>query len=424
METFSTTWLFVALVVLIALSAFFSSSETALMTLNRYRLRHLAEQGHRSAKLAEELLKRPDRLIGLILLGNNLVNILAAQLVTLIALQLYGNSAIAIAGGIFTLVVLIFAEVTPKTLAALNAERVAFPAAWVYWALQKPLSPFVVVINVISNGLLKLLRAHTDESSLQALSREELRTVVAEAGAMAPSKYQSMLINVLDLNKITVEDIMVPRGEIVGLDLSDDIDTLTRQINSAQHTRLLVYRERLDAVVGILHLRRLLGPLQQGGISHDAIESLARKPLFVPEGTPLNRQLIEFQSHKRRIGLVVDEYGDLQGLVTLEDILEEVVGEFTTDPVATTEKDVFPQEDGSWLVDGAAHVRDVNRSMQWELPTGEARTVSGMVVEYLENIPEPGTSVKIAGYPIEIVQVQENRIVTLRVGKRLQEATE
>lgn len=389
------------------------------MTLNRYRLRHLAEQGHRSAKLAEELLKRPDRLIGLILLGNNLVNILAAQLVTLLALQLYGNHAIAAAGGIFTLVVLIFAEVTPKTLAALNAERIAFPAAWVYWVLQKPLMPFVWVINVISNSLLRLLGANSDESSLQALSREELRTVVAEAAAMTPSKYQSMLINILDLNKITVEDIMVPRGEIVGLDLDDDIDTLLRQINSSQHTRLLVYQEKLDEVIGIIHLRRLIGAAAQGELTQETIRGLTRNPLFVPEGTPLNRQLMEFQRHKRRIGLVVDEYGDLQGLITLEDILEEVVGEFTTDPVATTEKDIFPQEDGSWLLDGAAHIRDINKAMHWELPTGEARTISGMVVEYLETIPEQGTSVKINGYPIEIVQVQDNRIVTLRVGKRL-----
>jgi Mg2+/Co2+ transporter CorB len=401
------------------LSGFFSSSETALMTLNRYRLRHLAEQGHRSAKLAEELLKRPDRLIGLILLGNNLVNILAAQLVTLIALELYGNKAIAIAGGIFTLVILIFAEVTPKTLAALNAERIAFPAAWVYWLLQKPLLPFVWIINVISNNLLRLIGTKPDESSLQALSREELRTVVTEAGAMAPTKYQSMLINVLDLNKITVEDIMVPRGEIVGLDLDDDIDTLLRQINSSQHTRLLVYKETLDDVVGIIHLRRLISAAQQDSLNHDTIRELARHPLFVPEGTPLNRQLVEFQKHKRRIGLVVDEYGDLQGLITLEDILEEVVGEFTTDPVATTENDIFPQEDGTWLIDGSAHIRDVNKAMYWELPQdGEARTMSGMVVEYLENIPEPGTSVKISGYPIEIIQVQDNRIVTLRVGAR------
>lgn len=395
------------------------------MTLNRYRLRHLAEQGHRSAKLAEELLQRPDRLIGLILLGNNLVNILAAQLVTLIALELYGNSAIAIAGGIFTLVVLIFAEVTPKTLAALNAEKIAFPAAWVYWLLQKPALPFVWIINIISNNLLRLLGAKPDESSLQALSREELRTVVTEAGAMAPTRYQSMLINVLDLNKITVEDIMVPRGEIVALDLNDNLDTLLRQINNSQHTRLLVYQETLDNIVGIIHLRRLLSAAQTDTLNHETIRELSRNPLFVPEGTPLNRQLMEFQKHKRRIGLVVDEYGDLQGLITLEDILEEVVGEFTTDPVATTEKDIFPQEDGSWLIDGSAHIRDINRSMKWELPQeGDARTISGMVVEYLENIPEPGTSVKINGYPIEIIQVQENRIVTLRIAQRVEESAD
>lgn len=419
MESISVSLLFSILLVLLVLSAFFSSSETALMTINRYRLRHLAEQGNRSAILTEQLLEKPDKLIGLILLGNNLVNILAAQIVTLIALKLYGDYAIAIAGGIFTLVVLIFAEVTPKTIAALHAEKVAFPAAWVYWAIEKPFGPLVWALNLITNRFVRLfVSAEQQDQATNALSREELRTVVAEAGAFSASRYQNMLLNILDLNQVTVDDIMVPRHEINHIDLADDWSTILNQLRNNLHTRLLVIDGGIDNIVGLIHLRRIIRPLTEDKLDKTTLKNISREAVFVPEGTPLNKQLIEFQKQQRRMGLVVDEYGDLQGLVTLEDILEEIVGEFTSDP-SQAENDIFPQEDGSFLVDGAANIRQLNRKMKWLLPMQNAKTVNGMVLDYLETIPEPGTSLLINRYPIEIVQTADNRIITIRISKRL-----
>lgn len=416
MNSLSIPFLFGVLVGLIALSAFFSGSETALMTINRYRLRYLADQGNRSALLTEQLLARPDRLIGLILLGNNLVNILAAQIVTLLALRLYGDYAIAIAGGIFTLVILIFAEVTPKTIAANNAERISFIAAWVYWILEKPMRPLVWGLNQITNRFVRLFGSESDDSegALKALSREELRTVVAEAGVLASKGFQSALLNLIDLNQRTVEDIMVPRNEIVGIDLSEDWDEIVTQIRNNVHTRLVLFNESIDDVRGILHLRRILSRIADGTLDKEALVELAREALFVPEGTPLHKQLAEFQKHTRRLGLVVDEYGDIQGLITLEDILEEVVGEFTTDPSAA-EKDIFPQEDGSFLFDGSVTVREVNKALGWDFPTDGAKTLNGLILDYLETIPEPDTSLKISGYPMEIVQTDETHVITVRV---------
>lgn len=411
--------LFGILFLLLLLSAFFSSSETGLMTLNRYRLRNLAKANHRSAQVTEELLKRPDRLIGLILLGNNLVNVLAAQIVTILALQLYGDYAIAIAGGIFTLVVLVFAEVLPKTIAALRPETIAFPAAWVYRIISKPLWPLVWAVNGITTLVLRIFGLKVDEgNSFDALSREELRTVVAETGAIVSRKYQKMLLNILDLEGITVEDIMVPRSEIIGIDLEDDLDEILEQITSSQHTRLPIFEESIDSIIGVIHLRRLLPLINRNELDKDSLRAMAREPLFIPEGTTLSRQLGQLQLKKRRVGLVVDEYGDIQGLVTLEDILEEIVGEFTTDP-AEMERDVFPQEDGSHLVDGSVHLRDLNRALKLNLPTENAKTLNGLLTDYLETIPETGTSVLINGYPMEIVQTTENRIVTVRIGKKI-----
>ncbi len=406
--------LFAALIFLILLSAFFSSSETGLMTLNRYRLRHLAQANHAGAKRAQKLLERPDRLIGLILLGNNFVNVMASAITTVIALRLGGEPAIAIAAGVLTLVILVFAEVTPKTLAALHPERVAFPAAFVYGPLLWLLYPLVWVVNGIANGLLRLLNIHPEDGSVDALSQEELRTVVLEAGAMIPKRHQDMLLNIIDLEKVTVEDIMVPRQEISGINLEDDWDDIITQMTHSQYTRLPVYRENIDQVVGFIHLRKVLPQLMRGELDRETLLSLIREPLFIPENTPLNRQLLQFQREKRRIGLVVDEYGDIQGLATLEDILEEVVGEFTTDP-STSISDVTAEEDGSYLVNGMVNVRDLNRALQMELPTDGPKTLNGMVLEYLEDIPEPGTSLLLSGYPVEIIQTKGNLVKTLRV---------
>lgn len=414
MDDISLGALFGALFLLIILSAFFSGSETGLMTLNRYRLRHLARAKHKGATRAQKLLERPDRLIGLILLGNNFVNILASSLTTVIALRLGGETGIAIGAGLLTLVILIFAEVTPKTLAALHPERVAFPAAYVYGPLLWLLYPLVWIVNSITNTLLKLFRIRREDSSTDALSQEELRTVVLEAGAMIPKRHQDMLLNIIDLEKVTVEDIMVPRKEITGINMADEWETIVRQITNSQYTRLPLYRDNIDHAIGFIHLRKVLPLLMHNKLDEDMLESLIREPLFIPENTPLNRQLLHFQHERRRIGLVVDEYGDIQGLVTLEDILEEVVGEFTTDPSASI-SDYTAEKNGSFLVSGTASVRDLNRDLNMELPTDGPKTLNGVVLEYLEDIPRPGTSLLLSGYPVDIVQTKGNLVKTLRV---------
>jgi len=360
--------LFLALLILILLSAFFSGSETGLMTLNRYKLRHLAEKGHPGALRAARLLERPDRLIGLILLGNNFVNILASMLTTLIALRLWGESGIAIAAGILTLLILIFAEVMPKTLAALHPERIALPAAWIYIPLMKLLNPLVWLVNLIANAVLKLLRVPIDGQMSHALSTEELRTVVKEAGAMIPKRHQAMLLNLMDLEKVTVEDIMVPRNEITGIDIDADWESTTKLLATSQYTRLPLYRENINDAIGFLHMRNVLPLLHQDKLDRDALLHIARSPYFIPENTSLNRQLLNFQREHRRIGFAVDEYGDIQGLVTLEDILEEIVGEFTSDPTAHIE-DIVPQADGTWIVDGSTTIRTLNSTLGMALST-------------------------------------------------------
>ncbi len=402
------------LALLILLSAFFSGSETGLISLNRYRLRHMAKTGHAGAVRASDLLQRPDKLIGLILLGNNFVNILASSIATIIALRLIGDDGIMVATLLLTVVVLIFSEITPKTLAALHPERFAFPATLFLKPMLRVLYPLVWLINTIPNALLRLIGVSQEDMATHNISSEELRTVVNEAGAMIPRRHQKMLLSILDLEKVTVEDIMVPRSEIVGIDLDDDWETIEKQIRTSQHTRLPVFRGDIDNVQGFIHLRNVLALRRQQEINKEDLESLIRETYFIPEGTALNTQLLHFQHQRRRIGLVVDEYGDIQGLVTLDDILEEIVGEFTTDP-ATSSKDIHPQEDGTFLVDGSTNIRELNRIMHWDLTTDGPKTLNGMITEYLETIPEPGTSLLLEGYPIEIMQTSSNTIKTVRI---------
>ncbi len=402
------------LVVLLLLSAFFSGSETALMSLNRYKLRHKARAGHRGAKLADKLLRRPDRLIGLILLGNNAVNISASALVGVASVQLGGELGFAIGTAALTFVILIFAETAPKTLAALHPERVAFPAAYIYVPLLKILYPLVWLTNVLANGVLFLFGLRSINTDGDSLSREELRTVVYEAGARISQKYRNMLINILDLEKVTVDDVMVPHNEVVGIDLDDEFEDIAKLIQDCEHTRLPVYRDNIDNVLGLLHLRRLANRASQPGFSKDDIEQLLVEPYFVPEGTPLSTQLVQFQKGRQRIALIVDEYGDIQGIVTLEDILEEIVGEFTTDPAAEDE-DIVRESEKTFLVNGAANIREMNRVMNWNLPTDGAKTLNGLILEYLETIPESGTGLKVGDYPIEIIEARENRVELARI---------
>ena len=402
------------LVVLLILSAFFSGSETALMSLNRYKLRHKARAGHRGAKLADKLLQRPERLIGLILLGNNTVNISASALVGVVSVQLGGELGFAIGTACLTLVVLIFAETAPKTLAAMHPERMAFPAAYIYVPLLKILYPLVWMTNTLANGVLYLFGLRKSDADGYALSREELRTVVYEAAARISQKYRQMLINILDLEQVTVDDVMVPHNEVIGIDLEDDIEEIAKMIQHCEHTRLPVNRDNIDNVTGLLHLRRLANLASQSGFTKSDLEELLVEPYFVPEGTPQSTQLVQFQKARQRFALVVDEYGDIQGIVTLEDILEEIVGEFTTDPAADDE-DIVRESDQSYLVNGTANIREMNRIMNWNLPTNGAKTLNGLILEYLETIPESGTGLKVEGYPIEIIETRENRVQLARI---------
>lgn len=402
-----------ALIVLILLSAGFSASETGIMTLNRYRLRHLAKSGHRGARRALRLLKRPDRLIGLILLGNNFVNIAASSVATLIALRLGGEGYIAAATFLLTFVILIFSEVAPKTLAALHPERIAFPASAVLALLMRLLYPLVVGVNSMANAVLRLFGVDLDAGT-HSISREELRTIVNEAGTMIPHRHQKMLVNILDLDKVSVEDIMVPRADIVGIDLEDTVEDIASQLSSTQYTRLPVFRGSIEQVEGIVHVRRLLPLILADDFSKEQLIARMREPYFIPEGTPLHTQLLNFQRNRRRIGLVVDEYGDILGLTTVEDILEEIVGDFTSDPL-TQAKDIQALPDGSFMVEGSTSVRELNRVLDWNLPTDGPKTLNGVILEQLEAIPEAGVSLKIAGMPVTILQTSGYKVKTAQV---------
>jgi len=385
------------------------------MTINRYRLKTRAQKGERGARLAHQLLSRPDRLIGTILLGNNFINTLAASVATLIGLRLFpGDSGIAIAAGSLTLLLLVFGEVTPKTLAALHPERIAIPAAYVLWPLQRLLSPLVWTIGLVSNGLLRAIGVTSEDAAQHSLSSEELRTVVAEAGAMIPQRHQKMLLSILDLEKVTVEDIMVPRNEIICIDISEPWADVREAIISSQHTRLPVFDGSIDNLKGVVHLRRIVRLAAENTLDVESLLVLAREPYFIPEGTPLNQQLLNFQNQKRRIGFVVDEYGDIQGLVTLEDILEEVVGEFTSDP-ATRIKNVYADGDGSYRVSGSVTIRSLNKNLGWKLPTSGPKTINGLLLEQLENLPQAGARVDIGEYLVEILETRANSVKAMRI---------
>ncbi|MCP4046314.1 MAG: HlyC/CorC family transporter [Gammaproteobacteria bacterium] len=400
--------LYAALFILILLSGFFSSSETGLMAINRYRLKHLANSGHRGARLVQNLLTRPDRLIGLILLGNNMVNILAASIATVIAIRLYGDNGIWISTLVMTVIVLIFAEVAPKTVAALHPERIAFPASFVLVVLLKLLNPVVWLVNSIANLLLKPFGVKTDVEALERLDRAELRTLVTEGGKIS-NDHQRMLVNILDLEQASVQDVMVPRGEIIGIDLNDDWADILSQLSQTVYTRLPVFRESIDNVVGMLHIRTVISKLSLGGLRFEDLQRSVLRPYFVPEGTSLTRQLLEFQSKERRMALVVDEYGDIQGLVTLDDILEEIVGEFTPEGRGRS-RTMRRLDDGSYLVDGSTSVRTLNRRLDWDLPYDEAHTLGGLLIEAMEVIPEGKSSIKISGHTMTIVDIRDNVI--------------
>lgn len=405
--------LYITLVILIILSGFFSSSETGLMAMNKYRLRHLANQGHRGARIAQKLLQKPDRLIGLILLGNNLVNILAASIATVIGLRLFGSNGIWIASMVMTVIILIFAEVAPKTVAAVHPERIAFPASYVLAFLLKILYPLVWLVNGLANFVLKPFKVRTNTDVLERLNREELRTLLQEGG-MIPDDHQRMLVNILDLEQATVEDVMIPRQDIVGIDLEDAWEDILIKLTQTIYTRLPVYRESIDHVEGLLHIRTVIAELAYGALTFDNLKRSVRKPYFIPEGTGLTQQLLEFQAREQRMALVVDEYGDIQGLVTLDDILEEIVGEFTSDSRART-RHIRKLDDGNYLVDGSINIRALNRKTGWNLPEDEASTLNGLLLEELADIPAGKTSIRIGRHIMTIIEIRDNVICKVMV---------
>lgn len=416
MDDASISTLATILLLLIFCSAFFSSSETGMMSLNRYRLRHLVKNGHAGARRANSLLERPDRLIGLILIGNNFVNILASAIATVIAVRLWGDAGIAIATAGLTLVILIFAEVSPKTLAALYPEKIAFPASYILKPMLKLAYPLVWIVNGITNGFLRLFGINVNEAGKEHLSTEELRTIVHEAGSLLPHRNQSMLLGVLELNEVTVNDIMIPRNEVEGIDLDLEMDQILELLSQTRHTRLPVYRGDINNVVGILHMRNLAQLIQQDNLTKPAIMQVVHEAYFVPESTPLQTQLLNFQRHSRRIGVVVDEYGDVEGIVTLEDILEEIVGEMSNDEDELSQE-ITPQEDGSFFIDGSAYIREVNKALHWSLPTDGPKTLNGLITEILESIPDANVCLEVSGYRMETLQICDNLVRTVRITK-------
>ena len=418
-------WLAGSLVILLMMSAFFSSSETGMMSLNRMALKHNARIGNKSARRVKKLLDRPDRLIGVILIGNNFVNILASAIATVLATHLFGEAGIAAATLSLTLVVLIFAEVTPKTLAVLHPEKIAYPASWVLTPLLKVLYPLVWLVNLISNSLLNWLGVDSKSCGEQSLSRDELKTVVWESGHGIP-KRRAMVTRILDLEQVTVNDILVNRNEVFGLDMAEPLDEILDAIRSSNHTRLPVWDGDQNNLLGILHLRsisRLLSALGDSALDKSRLIDLLEEPYFIPESTPLHTQLFNFQKHRERMALVVDEYGDFEGLCTIDDILEEIVGDYTTDHAQSASTDLHPQEDGSWLIDASTYIRDINRELNWDLPTDGPKTLNGLIVEQLEMLPDNAVSLMIPGYRLEVLSIRDRRIRTARIW-RIDEAPE
>ncbi|OOF37680.1 HlyC/CorC family transporter [Rodentibacter heidelbergensis] len=420
MDSIPLSTLFITLIICLVLSAYFSGSETGLLSLNKYRLRFLAEQNNKGAKKAEKLLEKPDTLLSFILIFNNLVNISASAIATMIGMRLYGDAGVAIATGLLTFVMLVFSEIIPKTAAAMYPENVGLFSSHILSFLLKVFYPLVWLMNIFTKSLMRLVGLKPDMQK-QVISHEELRSIVTEAGEATPDEqHPQMLLSILDMGTVTVDDIMVPRNEIGGIDIDDEWKAIMRQLNHAAHNRVVLYKGSLDEqVVGILRVReafRLL--LEKNEFTKETLIRAADEVYFIPEGTPLKTQLMNFRANKERIGLVVDEYGDIKGLVTLEDILEEIVGDFTTSTAPTIDEEVIPQSDGSLLIEGSANLRDLNKMFDWQLDTEDARTFNGFILEHLEEIPDEGTVCEIEGLQITILEVADNMIKQAKVVKR------
>ncbi len=409
--------LIVVLAILIVISAYFSGSETAMMSLNRYRLKHLAEKGNFSAKQTQSLLEKPDRLIGLILLGNNFVNILAAQIAAIISLSFFGENSLFKTTLILTGVILVFAEVIPKTLAVINPEKIALPSSWILRGLLFLFYPVIWLLNKMSNRIIRLLGVNSLERTTDTLNTSEIRTVVEEAGSRISRKHRDMLFGILDLEQVTIEDIMIPRPEIYGIDLNAEWIEIVDQLISCRYSRVPCYSGSVDNIEGVLHMRKVRQfLLARDEFSLEDLKSLISDGYFVPLTADLYVQLMNFQSKRERMAFVVNEYGDIEGLVTLEDLLEEILGDLSSDSQLTTQ-DVFPQDDGTFLVDGTANIREINRVFQFGLPTDGPKTLNGLITETMEDIPDVGTTFIINGMKVEIVKTLQRTVKIARLSK-------
>jgi Mg2+/Co2+ transporter CorB len=409
--------LLVSMLILLVVIAFSSGTEVAMLSVNRYRIRHRAQAGSRTAKLLERLLAKPDDWLGANLVILAAASSFASAIATILAQRTGHPYAVPVVISGLTVVIIVFCELAPKIYAATHPEPVALSSAYIYRVLVWIARPGLTVTNFLAYGLLRLFGVGRNSRSTQSLNTEELRTVVAEAGPMIPQRHRQMLLSILDLGQITVNDIMIPRQEIAAIDIGDNWDDILDQLRQTPHTRLPVFDGDLDTIVGILHMKRIAQELARGTLTPDRFLEIARsrEPYFVPEGTPLNVQLSNFQRNRRRLAFVVNEYGDIEGLVTLEDILEEIVGEFTTDPATVIHKDIHIEKPGVFIVNASATIRALNRALQWQLPTEGPKTLNGLLLERLETIPEPGTALKLGDYQFEVLQMGDNTIKTVRV---------
>jgi len=409
--------LILALVGLLLIVAFSSGTEVAMLSVNRFRIRHRAQSGNRAARSLERLLEKPDEWLGanLVILAG--ASVFASAIATILAQRTGERYAVPLAGAVLTIIVIVFCELAPKIYAAANPEGVALHAAGIYRVLVGVARPVLWLTNRLAYGLLRIFGVGRESRSDQSLSAEELRTVVSEAAPVIPARHRQMLLSILDLGRITVNDIMVPRQEIAGLDMSESWEDILGQLRQTPHTRLPVYEGELDNLIGLLHMKRVAQELMRGTLTRERLMEVARgrEAYFVPENTPLNVQLGHFQRNRRRFAFVVNEYGDIEGLVTLEDILEEIVGEFTSDPATITHKDVHQERPGVYIVNASATIRALNRALGWQLPTGGPKTVNGLLLEHLETIPDSGTMVRVGSYEFEVLQIADNAIRTVRV---------
>ena len=421
MDNFSVSWQLGILALLLLIAAFFSIAETSLMSLNRYRLKHLVKEGNRGARLASVLLSKTDKLLGVILLCNNFANAASATLVTIITVELFGEGEWVLMMGtlLVTFAILVFGEITPKVIAAAYPEKLGILSSYLLYPLLKLLYPAVWFVNLFVNGLLKLVRVNVNFSeSSQALNMDELRSIVTDSGHFMPKKHRTILLNLFDLEKITVDDVMTAHTQVEVIDFDASVDDIMQRIASSYHTRLPVREGDKEEIIGFIHVRKVINQLrahrQDEPINKQDLREILSEPYFVPSGTPLYTQIQQFQENQERIALVVDEYGEFKGLITLEDILEEMIGDFTTQSPSRTSS-YRKEADGSWLVDGSSALRDLNKKLELNLPLDGPRTLNGLVLEHFEDIPETGTSFKIGEHKLEIVQTQDRVVKSVKI---------